>query len=139
MFIPLIAEFTIMFSTDNNLSSLKDLVLEIKEYLGMRYELVKLDLVSKFTILIATLFLCIVLMFLLGVALLFLSYSAAKGIAVAIESESLAFLIVTSFYVVMAIVVYLFRKQLLFKPITKFLYQLLLTQNQKKEENHEQA
>ena len=129
-----------MFSTDHNLSSLKDLIVEIKEYIGMRYELVKLDLVSKFTILIATLFLCILLLFLLGVTLLFLSYSAAKGIATAIDNESLAFLIVASFYLVLALALYVFRKRLIFKPVTKFLCQLFLEPNHPKEEdNHDQA
>ena len=136
----LIAKTILMFSTDHNLSSLKDLVVEIKEYLGMRYELVKLDLVSKFTILIATLFLCILLLFLLGVTLLFLSYSAAKGIAAAIDNESLAFLIVASFYLVLALVLYLFRKRLIFQPVTRFLCELFLDpKHPKEEENHEQA
>ena len=126
-----------MFSSDQNISSLKDLIVEVKEYIGMRYELAKLDLISKFTILIASLFLCVVLMFLLGVALLFLSYSAAKGIAGYFGSESIAFLVISCVYLVIAFLVYHFRKRLIVRPIAKFLSKLFLEPVNKKEEKNE--
>lgn len=127
-----------MFSTDQNLSALRDLIEEIKEYLSMRYELAKLDLVSKFTVLIATFFLCIVLMFLAGVALLFVSYGLAQSMAEWLGSESMALLAVAGIYLLIACCVYVFRKQIIIRPLAKFLSELFLDPVNRKEEQNEE-
>ena len=123
-----------MFASDQNISSLRELIDEIKSYIGMRYELVRLDFVSKLTILIAAFFISILMVTLLGVVLLFLSYSIAKYLASAFANEALAFLIVSGFYLLLAIAIYLFRKPLIVKPIANFLGRLFLEPNKKEKE-----
>ena len=123
-----------MFSNDQNISSLKDLILEIKAYISMRYELAKLDFVSKFTVLFAMLLLYLVLLVLLGMALLFLSYGAAKGIAGCIGSESVAFLIIAALYLLVALLAYLLRVRIFIRPMAKFLSRIFLDPKEKKED-----
>ena len=123
-----------MFASDQNISSLRELMEEIKTYIGMRYELVRLDFVSKLTILIAAFFISIILLVLMGVVLLFLSYSVAKYLASTFENEALAFLMVSGFYLLLAIGIYVFRKPLIVKPIANFLGRLFLDPNNKEEE-----
>lgn len=125
-----------MFASDQNISSLRELIEEVKSYIGMRYELVRLDFVSKLTILIAAFCITILLVVLLGVVLLFLSYSVAKGLASTFENEALAFFIVSVFYLLLAIGIYVFRRPLIVKPIANFLGRLFLepNNNDKKEE-----
>ena len=60
-----------MFSSDQNIRSLRALIAEIKSYIGLRYELARLDLVSKFTVLLAAFFLILVLVLLLLIKYLF--------------------------------------------------------------------
>ena len=91
-----------MFSSDQNIRSLRALIAEIKSYIGLRYELARLDLVSKFTVLLAAFFLILVLLLLLLFALFFLSYSTAKGLADTLGNESLALLLVAGFYLLLA-------------------------------------
>ena len=115
-----------MFASDQNISSLRDLFEEIKSYIGMRYELVRLDFVSKLTILLSAFFISILLIFLLAVVLLFLSYSIAKSLASTFGNEAFAFLLISGFYLLLAILLYVFRKQLVIKPIANFLGRLFL-------------
>ena len=108
-----------MFSSDQNIRSLRALIAEIKSYIGLRYELARLDLVSKFTVLLAA---------------FFLSYSTAKGLADTLGNESLALLLVAGFYLLLAALLYLLRKPLIIQPIANFLGHLFLDSN-KEEEN----
>lgn len=124
----------IMFSSDQNIRSLRALIAEIKSYIGLRYELARLDLVSKFTVLLAAFFLSLVLLLLLLFALFFLSYSTAKGLADTLGNESLALLLVAGFYLLLAALLYLLRKPLIIQPIANFLGHLFLDSN-KEEEN----
>ena len=123
-----------MFASDENISSLRDLIDEVKSYISMRYELVRLDFVSKLTILIAAFFISIILLTLMGVVLLFLSYSIAKSLASTFQNEALAFFIVSAFYLLLAIAIYVFRRPLIVRPIANFLGRLFLEPTNKEEE-----
>lgn len=124
-----------MFSSDQHTQSLKELITELKNYFNIRSELLRLDFVSKSTILFAACLLAVVMLLFASIVFLFLSFSIVGALAVWLESESLAFLLVATGHIVLAILIYLLRKRLIERPIARFLGGLFLNSSN----NHQQT
>lgn len=120
-----------MFSSDQNIESVRELCGEVRKYVRLRLRLARLDFVDKMTALLSALIVGAVLLVLLAIVVLFLSYTAALALSQWLGGMTAAFGLVTAVYLLAAVLVYAFRRRLVFDPMARFLGNLFL------EEAHE--
>ena len=90
-----------MFSTDKTIDSLQALFTEVKHYVDLQKDYIKLDITHKLTVLLSTLILILVLVI-------------------------LGYAIITGGILLLGILVYVFRQRLIIQPLINFLANLLL-------------
>ena len=111
-----------MFANDKSIDNLTELFKEVKKYLKLQGEYVKLDLVEKLTILLSTLTLIFVLIILGTMAAFYLSFMlvSATGSLVA------GYAIIGGILILLAFIIYRLRQKLIFQPMVNFLARLFL-------------
>ena len=110
-----------MFSNDNNVETLAQLIERLKRYIGLQTEYVKLNVIEK----VVRLFTAIV--GLLSLTAIYFSFAAAYALQPLVGSLACAFLIVGGVYLLLLILIVLFRHQLIQRPLVKFLARLLMS------------
>lgn len=115
-----------MFSNDNNIETIAQLVEVLKHYIGLRSEHIKLDVIEKTVRLLTALIITTVFCLLLAIALIYLSFAAAYALS-DIIGMPLAFCAVGGFYFFLLIIFILCRKRLIEKPLVHFLASILMS------------
>lgn len=115
-----------MFSNDQNIETIGQLVDTLKHYLELQKEYVQLSMAEKtvrvLTAIAVTTVVCLLVMFIL----LSLSFAAAFALE-HVVGQVVAFAIVAGFYIVLLLLFLIFRKQWIEKPLVRFLAGLLLS------------
>lgn len=114
-----------MFSNDQNIETIGQLVEALKQYIGLQREYIKLDVIEKVVRLITTITLTAVLALFLLLIFIYLSFAAAYALA-PLVGTAWAFVIVAAFYLVIFLLLMAFRKQWIERPVVKFLASLLM-------------
>jgi hypothetical protein len=116
-----------MFSSNKNIEYISQLVEDIKRYIGLQKDYVKLDVVEKLIILCSAFILGIILLVLTAMILFYFSF-AVIYIMEKYWGISLAggYSIITIFFIILFVLVFLFRKKWIEKPLTRFLSKILL-------------
>lgn len=115
-----------MLSSDKNIETIGQLIEQLKHYVGLQGEYVKLDLIDKVVRLLTVAALALLLFFILMAVLLF----AALGFALWLSkftSLATALFINGGILLVLFAVVYAFRKTWIERPIVRFLANLLMS------------
>ena len=99
---------------------------EVKKYLKLQGEYVKLDLVEKLTILLSTLTLIFVLIILGTMAAFYLSFMLVYVLASATGSLVAGYAIIGGILILLAFIIYRLRQKLIFQPMVNFLARLFL-------------
>lgn len=115
-----------MFSNDQNIETIGQLVEVLKHYVGLQTEYMKLDVVDKIVRLLTAATMAIVLSMLLAMALIYLSFSAAYALEPVVGVAG-GFAIVAAFYLLLFILICIFRHQWIEKPLVRFLASVLLS------------
>ena len=115
-----------MFSNDRNIETIGQLVEALKQYIGLQREYLKLDVIEKVVRLITAITLTVVLSLLVLIFLIYLSFAAAYALA-PLVGTAWAFVIV-AVYLVIFLLVLIFRKRWIERPVVKFLASLLMEQ-----------
>ena len=115
-----------MFATDKTIDSLQALFTEVKHYVDLQKDYVKLDITHKLTILLSTLILILVLVILGMIALLYLSFTLAYVLRPYVGGLTNSYAIITGGILLLGILVYVFRQRLIIQPLINFLANLLL-------------
>lgn len=115
-----------MFSNDNNIESIAQLIEVLKHYIGLRSEYIKLDVIEKTVRLLTVLVVTAVLFLLLIISLIYLSFAAAFALEPYTGIVG-AFSIVGGVYFLILIVFVLCRKRLIEKPLVHFLASILMS------------
>ncbi len=120
-----------MFSDDSSIENFKQLFIELKRFLELQKDYLKLDAVEK----LSKLFYMIVLAFLLSsltmIALFYLMFTCAYLLDQWLDNLAASFGIVTAIVAIIALLVYAFRKPLIIEPMVRTLANILLN-NEKK-------
>jgi len=114
-----------MFSNDRNIETIGQLVEAMKQYIGLQREYMKLDVVEKVVRLITAITLTVVLSLLILIILIYLSFAAAYALGT-VMSQGLAFVIIAAVYLVIFLLLLVFRKQWIERPVVRFLASLLI-------------
>ena len=115
-----------MFATDKTIDSLQALFTEVKHYVDLQKDYVKLDITHKLTILLSTLILILVLVILGMIALLYFSFTLAYVLEPYVGGLTNSYAIITGGILILGFIIYIFRKKLIIQPLTNFLANLLL-------------
>lgn len=123
-----------MFSSDKNIESLQQLYQEVKQYVNLQRDYVKLELVEKLTILGTSLLLVLILIILGIIALFYLSFTLAYILEPLVGSLKGSFAIITGMIILLIIGIVVMRKRLIEKPLVNFLANLLLEEEDEEDE-----
>ena len=115
-----------MFANDKSIDNLTELFKEVKKYLKLQGEYVKLDLVEKLTILLSTLTLIFVLIILGTMAAFYLSFMLVYVLASATGSLVAGYAIIGGILILLAFIIYRLHQKLIFQPMVNFLARLFL-------------
>lgn len=123
-----------MFANDKSIDNLEALFKEVRKYIELQGQYVKLDLVEKLTILLSTLILILLLAILCMMALFYFSFMLVYTLAPLVGSLIGGYAIIGGIILLLAFIIYRFRKELIFQPMVNFLSRLFLDeQNNSKE------
>lgn len=116
-----------MFSNDQNVETIAQLIEVIKHYIGLQSEYVKLDVIDKVVRLLTMTAIVTVFGILLVLALIFFSAAAAHALSCAIGSLAGAYAIVGAVYLIVLFVIVRLRKKIIERPLVHFLASILLS------------
>ena len=109
-----------MFSSDKNVESIAQPIEVLKDYIGLQKEYLKLDVIDKIVRLVTALTLTIVLVF-LGIAVLFyLSFAVVYWLTPLIGT-GWAFFLISLAFLVLFLLVCIYRKPWIERPLVRFL------------------
>ena len=115
-----------MLSSDKNVETLAQLVETVKSYLSLQGEYLKLNVIDKMVRLVTALTLTIVFV-ILGVAVLFyLSFALVYWLE-PLTGTALAFFIMSMLFLALLVLVFIFRKSWIERPLVRFLADLLMS------------
>ena len=122
-----------MFSNDKNIERIADFVEEAKDWLSIRTEYTKLEIIDKVVQICTILVLTIIFMFFVTIILIYLSFAAAYALEPLIGSLPLDFLLVSIFYVLLLILTFYKRHSWVEKPLVRFLVEILINNKNNEE------
>lgn len=115
-----------MFSNDNNVETIAQLIEVLKHYIGLQSEYVRLDVIEKVVRLLTITAIVSVMALLLIISLIYFSFAAAYALEPYLGLVG-AFSLIGAIYFLALIMFILFRKQLVEKPLVRFLASLLMS------------
>ena len=115
-----------MFSNDQNIETIGQLVDTLKHYITLQGEYIKLDIVGKTVKILTAIAMVGILSLLLIIMLIYLSFAAAYAL-MPLMGGALAFLLVAGAYLLVLILFIAFRKQWIERPLVHFLASVLLS------------
>ena len=114
-----------MLSSDKNVESIVELIGALKEHVELQKEYLELNVIEKVVKLVTALTVAIIFI-ILGVAVLFyLTYAIVYWIA-PLPGLALAYFLVAFFFAALLVLVCIFRKQWIERPLVRFLANTLL-------------
>lgn len=115
-----------MFSQDKSIDNLESLVKEMKKYIELQGEYLKFDLVEKLTILLGTLILILLITVLSMMAVFYFSFMLVYALEPITGSLTGSYAIIGGIILLLAFLIYIYRKKLIFQPMVNFLSHLFL-------------
>lgn len=114
-----------MFSNDQNIETIGQLVDTLKHYAGLQKEYLRLTAVEKTVRVLTAIAMTAIIGLLMVFVVIFLSFAAAFAMGPVIGQVA-AFSIIAGAYVVILLLVLIFRKSWIERPLVHFLASLLL-------------
>lgn len=115
-----------MFTNDKTIDNLQDILTEVKQYISLQKDYIKLDITHKLTVLLSTLILILILVVLGMIALFYLSFTLAYILEPHVGGLTISYAIITGGILFIGLCIYLFRQKVIIQPLTNFLANLLL-------------
>ncbi len=106
--------------------NIQQLYSDVKKYVELQTEYVKVEFVEKLTILLSTLLIIIIMLVLAICGLFYTFFSLAYTLEPILGTLAISFGVISGVYVVLIFIFYTLRKQLVINPMVKFLSILFL-------------
>lgn len=119
-----------MFSNDLNVEIIARLITNLKRYGELRLKGMQLDLVSRLTLVLTLLVVGVVLVGVFSIVVLLLSFALVFALAPVVGGLVTACCIVASGFVLLGLLLVIFRKPLLINPIARILSSVFLSEEQ---------
>jgi hypothetical protein len=117
-----------MFTNDKTMDNLQSLFTEVKHYVDLQKEYIKLDITQKLTVLLSTLILILVLVVLGMIALFYLSFTLAYVLEPLVGGLTASYAIISAAILLVGAMIYGNRKRFITQPLTNFIANLLLNE-----------
>ncbi len=114
-----------MFSTDKNIETIGQLVEALKQYLALRGEYIKLNLVDKVVRILTIASMGMIIATLLMLTLIYLSFAVGYALA-PIMGNTLAFTTVAAVYLIVLLLCLVNRKKWIERPLVRLLAAILM-------------
>lgn len=114
-----------MFSSDNNIESIHQLVVEFKKYIELQKQYTRLELTEKLSVLLSTLIIIFIAMVLCIVALFYFSMTFVFFLSSAI-GYTWSFCLMGLLHLLIFAGIYWGRKRLIIEPMVRFIAKLFL-------------
>ena len=115
-----------MLSSDQNIQTIRELVLNLKEYAELKAESVQIGIIRKLSILITALIVGGLAFVLAAIIIFFLSGTLALALAPHVVGTAISCLIVATFYLLLGCLIYAKRTAWILNPIANFIGELFL-------------
>lgn len=115
-----------MLSSDQNIQTIRELVLNLKEYAELKAESVQIGIIRKLSILITVLIVGGLAFVLAAIIIFFLSGTLALALAPHVGGTAISCLIVATFYLLLGCLIYAKRTAWILNPIANFIGELFL-------------
>lgn len=115
-----------MLSSDQNIQTIRELVLNLKEYAELKAESVQIGIIRKLSILITALIVGGLAFVLVAIIIFFLSGTLALALAPHVGGTAISCLIVATFYLLLGCLIYAKRTVWILNPIANFIGELFL-------------
>lgn len=109
----------------DNKSDVKQLFTNLKEYGHLQLDYIKLLSIEKITALFSVLIIALLVLLLSFGFLFFLTVSLKTCLATCLN-ETLAYLLVAGIYVVLAVILVIFRKNLVINPLCRIISKIII-------------
>ncbi len=116
-----------MINTQDPVENFQQLYDDVKKYIQLQTEYVKVEFVEKLTVLISALLIIFLIIILIMGAFFYLFFSIAYLIEPFVGSLAGSFSIISAFYLLLTVLFFMFRKKLVINPLVRFLSRLFLT------------
>ncbi len=113
------------------------LIDEIKEYLDLKYDLVRLDLIEKIVIISSIIFTITVILIVVPMIIFFFSIALALFLGDVLGQDFYGFLLVGSIITLFTIILLAFRRKIITNPILKVLLRSIFNWTDETKEHHE--
>ena len=120
-----------MLNTQEPTDNFQQLYADVKKYVELQTEYVKVEFVEKLTILLSTLLIITLIIILVIAALFYLFFSLAYVLEPILGSLAISFGIISGIYLVLIGLLILLRKRIIINPLVKFLTKLFLNKSNK--------
>ena len=120
-----------MFANDKSIDNLESLFKEVKKYIELQGQFVKLELEEKLTILLSTFILILILIILGIMALFYFSFMLVYILEEWTGSIIGSYAIIGGIILIIALILYRIRKQIIIQPMVNFLAHLFLEEHNK--------
>lgn len=117
---------------EKNAPSVRQIIDEVKEYLSLQYEWIKLDSVEKLTRIASALLILIISLILVASTLFYLSFAAVYALE-PYFGLSLSFAMAAGIFIILLVLLWLLRVPLVVNPILRFFYKIFLHKEQNSE------
>ena len=116
-----------MKSTPEPVENFQQLYDDVKKYVELQTDYIKVEFVEKTTILVSSLLIIILVVILAMAALFYLFFSLAYSLEPVFGSLAISFSIISALYLLLIVLLFAFRKGLIINPLVRFLSKLFLT------------
>lgn len=99
---------------------------DLKKYVELQADYVKVEFVEKMTILLSTLLIITLVIILAIAALFYLFFALAYALVPVVGSLAISFCLITGIYLILIALLLMFRKKLIINPLVRFLSKLFL-------------
>jgi hypothetical protein len=115
-----------MAKSQEPVDNFQQLYNDIKKYVELQTDYVKIEFVEKLTILLSTLLLVTLIILLVIFVLFYLFFSLAYSLETVVGGLAVSFCIISVIYLILIGLLLAFRKQIIVNPLVRFLSKLFL-------------
>jgi hypothetical protein len=122
---------------ENIATNIDQLYQKAKQYSNTSLEIVKLKAVDKASDIVSSLAVSLIMVLIVALFSLFLNIGIALWIGKTLENYAIGFFIVSSFYLLLGIIVYFYRKTLIKVSVDNFMIKKLLKSNSREDDTND--
>jgi hypothetical protein len=117
------------------LEEIENIKKDIQEYIEVKLDLFKLQSAENISRVVSNAVVAVIVLLLASLVLFFLSFAAGYFLASVLNSNELGFLCVAGFYILLILIILIFRKSIIDRPVIKSVIKIFFPKAGSNEKN----